>query len=133
MKRGTITIRNIYSDNIQIYMELYEDGTVWMTKNEIASLFNVYRSSVEANLKLLFKSNGLLQKTVRQEEHCIQINDKKCIVEYFNLEVTIALSYRLDSYPCIHFRQWVAKQVAFSCKKPSPIIVIQLGTTTTLN
>lgn len=129
MKRGTITIQNINLDNTQVYIKLSEDGTVWMTKNEIASLFNVYHSSVEASLKLLFKSNGLLQKTVRQEEHCIQINDKKCIVEYFNLEVIIALSYRLNSYPCIHFRQWVAKQVALSCKKHFPIIV-QLGTTT---
>jgi hypothetical protein len=129
MKRGTITIRNANSDNVQIYMELSEDGTVWMTKNEIASLFNVYRSSVEISLKSLFKSNRLLEKTMRQEEHCIQINDKKCIVEYFNLEAIIALSYRIESYPCIHFRQWVAKQVALSCKKNFPIIV-QLGTTT---
>ncbi len=129
MKRGTITIRNTNSNNVQIYLELSEEGTVWMTKNEIASLFNVYRSSVEANLKSLFKSNKLLEKTVKREEHCTQINDKKCIVEYFNLEVIIALSYRLDSYPCIHFQQWVAKQVILSCKKSSPII-IQLGTTT---
>ncbi len=129
MKRGTITIRNINSENIQIYIELSENGTVWMTKNEIASLFNVYRSSVEASLKSIFKSNRLLEKMVRQEEYCTQTNDKKCIVEYFNLEVIIALSYQLDSYPCIHFRQWVAKQVALSCKKHFPITV-QLGTTT---
>ncbi|MBV5283815.1 MAG: virulence RhuM family protein [Paludibacter sp.] len=129
MKRGTITIRNTNSDNIQIDMALSENGTIWMTKNEIASLFNVYRSSVEASLKSLFKSNRLLEKMVRQEEHCTQTNDKKCIVEYFNLEVIIALSYRIDSYPCIHFRQWVAKQVTLSCKKHFPITV-QLGTTT---
>ena len=52
MKRGVITIRNMNSDNIQVYIELSEDGTVWMTKNEIASLFNVYHSSVEVNLKV---------------------------------------------------------------------------------
>ena len=129
MKRGTITINNPNSDNTQICLELSEDGTVWMTKNEIASLFDVHRSSVESNLKLLFKSNRLLEKTVRQEEHCIQSNNQKCIVEYFNLEVIIALSYQLDSYPSIHFRQWVAKQVVLSCKKPFPII-IQLGAAT---
>jgi hypothetical protein len=129
MKRGAITFKNTNSDNNHVCLELSEDGTVWMTKNEIASLFNVYRSSVETSLKSIFKSNGLLAKTVRQEEHCIQTNDKKCIVEYFNLEVIIALSHRLDSYTCIHFRQWIAKQVALSCKKHFPIIV-QLGTTT---
>lgn len=129
MKRGTITIKNTNSDNIHVCLELSEDGTVWMTKNEIASLFNIYHSSVEASLKSLFKSNRLLEKTVKQEEHCTQINDKKYIVEYFNLEVIIALSHRLDSYPCIHFRQWVANQVILSCKMSSPII-IQLGTAT---
>jgi len=129
MNRGIITIRNTNSNNIKVYIELSEDGTVWVTKNEIASLFNVYRSYVEENLKSLFKSNELLEKTVKQEEHSTQINDQKCIIEYFNLEVIIALSYRMDSYPCIHFRQWVAKQVILSCKKSSSII-IQLGTTT---
>ena len=129
MKWGTITIRNTNSDNIQVYIELSEDGTVWMTKNEIASLFNVYHSSVEANLKFLFKSDGFLEKTVKNEVLQTLGNGQKCIVEYFNLEVIIALSYRLNSYPCIHFRQWVAKQVVLSCKKSSPIIV-QLGTAT---
>src|ERR1035437_1517075 len=116
MKWGTITIRNTNSDNIQVYIELSEDGTVWMTKNEIASLFNVYHSSVEVNLKLLFKSDGFLEKTVKKEGRQTLGNGQKCIVEYFNLEVIIALSYRLDSYPCIHFRQWVAKQVTASLK-----------------
>jgi len=129
MKHGTILIRSTNSDKIQVHLELSEDGTVWMTKNEIASLFNVYRSSVEASLKLVFKHDGLLAKTVKKEEFQTLGNVQKCIVEYFNLEVIIALSYRLDSYPCIHFRQWVAKQVALSCKKHFPIIV-QLGTTT---
>ncbi len=128
MKHGTILIRSTNSDKIQVHLELSEDGTVWMTKNEIASLFNVYRSSVEASLKLVFKHDGLLEKTVKKEEFQTLSNDQKCIVEYFNLEVIIALSYRLNSYPCIHFRQWVAKQVALSCEKYFPIIV-QLGTT----
>jgi hypothetical protein len=107
------------SDNIQVYIELSEDGTVWMTKNEIASLFNVYHSSVEANLKFLFKSDGFLEKTIKNEGHQTLGNGQKCIVEYFNLEVIIALSHRMDSYPCIHFRQWVAKQVTGSLKSNS--------------
>jgi len=129
MERGTITIKNTNSDNIHIDIELSEDGTVWMTKNEIAFMFNIYLSSVEGNLKYLFKSNYFGNKEVKKEETQILSNDQKCIVEYFNLEVIIALSYRLNSYPCIHFRQWVAKQVVLSCKKSSPIIV-QLGTAT---
>jgi len=129
MKHGTITIRNTNSDNIQISMELSEDGTVWMTKNEIASLFNIHRSSVETNLKLLSKSAGFWEKILRKEEYLTLSNGHKCIIEYFNLVVIIALSYQMNSYLCIHFRQWIAKQVALSFKKHSPIVV-QLGTIT---
>jgi hypothetical protein len=132
MKRGTITIRNANSKSIQVSIELSEDGTVWMTKNEIASLFNVYHSSVAANLKSLFKSGGLLENEVKKECPQTLENGQKCIVEYFNLEVILALCYRMDSPICTLFRQWVAKQVSVSFKKHSQIIV-HLGTATTMN
>jgi hypothetical protein len=132
MKRGEIIIRNTNSKSIQVSIELSEDGTVWMTKNEIASLFNVYHSSVATNLKSLFKSGGLLENEVKKECPNTLENGQKCIVEYFNLEVILALCYRMDSPICTLFRQWVAKQVSTSFKKRSQIIV-QLGTAITMN
>ena len=98
MERGTITIKNTNSDNIHIDIELSEDGTVWMTKNEIAFMFNIYLSSVEGNLKYLFKSNYFGNKEVKKEETQILSNSQKYIVECFNLEAIIALSYRLDRH-----------------------------------
>jgi hypothetical protein len=132
MKRGAITIRKANSMNIQIAIELSEDGSVWMTKNEISSLFGVYRSSVNANLKSLLKSGGFLEKEVKKEILQTLDNGQKCIVEYYNLEVILALCYRMDSPICTLFRQWVAKQVSVSCKKHSPIIV-HLGAATTMS
>lgn len=132
MNRGAIIIKNNNSDDTQVYIELSEDGTVWMTKNEISTLFNVYRSSVETNLKQLFKSDGLIEKTVKNEEHQASENGQRRIVEYFNLEVIIALAYRMNSFPCIQLRKWVAKQVALSSKTYPPIIV-HLGTAASLN
>ena len=132
MKRGAITIKNAHSMSIQVTIELSEDGTVWMTKNEIASLFDVYRSSVAANLKSIFKSGGLFEKEVKKDIPQTLDNGQKCIVEYFNLEVILALCYRMNSPICTLFRQWVAKQVSVPCKKQSPIIV-HLGTATTIS
>lgn len=130
MKRGAITIKNANSMSIQVTIELSEDGTVWMTKNEIASLFDVYRSSVTANLKSIFKSGDLLEKEVKKDIPQTLDSGQKCIVEYFNLEVILALCYRMESPICTLFRQWVARQVSVPCKKQSPIIV-HLGTATT--
>lgn len=132
MKRGILVINGTSSDNIPVYIELSVDGTVWMTKNEICTLFDVYRPSVESNLKLLFKSGGLMEQTVKKEEHQASENGQKRIVEYFNLEVIIALAYRINSYPCIQLRKWVAEQVALSSKTYPPIVV-HLGTAISMN
>jgi hypothetical protein len=132
MNRGSIIIRNTNPDGIPFFIELSEDGTVWMNKNEIASFFNVLLSSVEANLKFLFKTGGLSEKEVKNEKSDIKVNGQKCIVEYFNLEAIVALSYRMDSYICTLFRQWVVKQVSASFKNHPPIIFL-LGTTAMMN
>jgi hypothetical protein len=132
MNRGSIIIRNTNTDGIPFFIELSEDGTVWMTKNEIASFFNVLLSSVETNLRFLFKSGRLSEKEVKNEKSEITVNGQKCIVEYFNLEAIVALSYRMDSYICTLFRQWAVKQVSASYKKHSPIIFL-LGTTAMMN
>lgn len=71
-------------------------------------------------------------QTVKKEEHQASENGQKRIVEYFNLEVIIALAYRMDSYPCIQLRKWVSKQVALSSKTYPPII-IHLGTAASMN
>jgi len=114
MKHGTIAISKTNSESFLVIIELSEDGTIWMTKNEIATLFDVYHSSVETNLKRLFQSNELCKMDVKKEELNILGNGQKYVFEDFNLEVIIALSYRLKSYSCNLFRHWISKQVTIS-------------------
>lgn len=132
MNRGTITIRKANPDSILFFIELSEDGTVWMTKIEIASLFNVLLSTVEANLKFLFKSKRITEKEVKKEKIRTTVNDQKCIVEYFNLEAIVALSYRMDGHICTLFRQWIVKQVTVSFDNHS-LIIDRLGTIAMMN
>ncbi|MGC3976778.1 MAG: hypothetical protein QM751_00165 [Paludibacteraceae bacterium] len=132
MKRGNIKINKTSIEGIQVSIELSEDGTVWMTKSEIATLFNVYLSSVEANLKRLFQSKELCEKDMKKAEQRILGNGQKYVVEYFNLEAIIALSYRIKSYPCLLLRQWISTQVTISLKNQSQLDE-WLGTTAKLN
>lgn len=116
MNRGTINIKNSTPELIQISIELSEDGTVWMTKDEISSLFNIYHATVQTNIKALFAFDKLLEKDGKKEEYHFLDNKQRCFAEYFNLDVIIALCYRIDSYVCILFRQWITQQVSTSLK-----------------
>lgn len=127
MKHGAITITN----STHVKVELSEDRTVWMTKYQIASLFDIRQALVESNIALLFKANPLWKDTYIKEVDEI-INGQRSIVEYFNMEIIVALSFRIDSYVCSIFRQWCVKQIIASQTK-SPELFIQLGASTMLN
>ena len=84
------------------------------------------------NLKVMNDSCKLLTEKIKQEVTYTLENDQKCIVEYFNLEVIIALSFRIESYPSTLFRQWIAQQISASIKEADPVLG-RLGTTTMMN
>lgn len=127
MKHGAITITN----STHVKVELSEDRTVWMTKYQIAALFDIRQALVETNIALFLKANPLWKDTYIKEVDEI-INGQRCIVEYFNMEIIVALSFRIDSYVCSIFRQWCVKQIIASQTK-SPELFIQLGASTMLN
>lgn len=64
MERGSITIQRQNSkEQLSVTIQL-ADGNVWMTKHEIADLFDVYIQTITSNLKGLFLSKELIENEV---------------------------------------------------------------------
>lgn len=65
MNKGKI---NIMQDPINGFMsvnfQLTEDGMVWVTKYELAELFNVYPSTISSNIAVIFKIGELFDAEV---------------------------------------------------------------------
>lgn len=127
MKYGNIIITSDGS----VKVDLSTDGTVWMDANEITTLFNIKKAVAESNLKTLLRSNALWLETFTKEV-VENISGKQCRIELFNLEIIIALSFRIDSYVCSIFRQWCVKQVVANQTKKSELF-IQIGASMLLN
>ena len=111
MKRGTIII-----EPARIAVALSSDGTVWMTTEEIATIFHTTAANIERCIAKLLMKGELDGHNVRTEEI------KKCgkkwyIVEYYNLDMIIALCFRVDTPSSKAFRQWITKQVVRSLKR----------------
>lgn len=118
MDRGNIII----SGNGYISIELSTDKTVWMSKSEIASLFAVSGAVVESNLKTLLKSNQLCAgRCLREVKE--QISGKQCRVELLNFDVIVALSFKIESYVCVYFREWCVKRIIASTTSKSEIYI----------
>jgi hypothetical protein len=105
MERGYIKIE-ANSENQLIVEAKLVNCTLWITKHEIADLFNVFVSSVGNNLRAIFQS-GLLQEDNVTRIHKFENNGRKCEMTLYNLEALIFVSYRVASYEARAFREWV--------------------------
>lgn len=116
MKRGTITI-----DPTHIVVALSSDGTVWMAVEEIASIFHVSGAAVERHIEKIFA-----EREVRTEQSIVR-NRRRYVVEYYNLDMIIALSYRIGTPSSKAFRRWITEQVVRAVRTKSTIpIVLQI-------
>lgn len=121
MKRGTITIEPAH-----VVVALSSDGTVWMTVEEIASIFHVTGASVERHIEKLFSECELDKRKVRTEQSIVR-NGCRYVAEYYNLDMIIALSYRIDTLSSKAFRRWITEQVVRAVRTKSTIpIVLQI-------
>ncbi len=83
-----------------------QEETVWLTQKALAELFGKERSVITKHLKRIFDTGELDEKSNVQKMH-IAHSDKP--VSYYNLDVIIAVGYRVNSYQATQFRIWATK------------------------
>ncbi|MFZ1236268.1 MAG: hypothetical protein WAR39_04615 [Prevotella sp.] len=127
MDKGKIIITQNPTDGfITVQLQLSEDGTVWITKHELADLFEVYPVTISSNIAAIFKSGELFETEVIRTSNVKGRNG--VFIEYYNLDVIIALSFRMKGGICRLFREWIIERIKQPMlqSKQQPIL-IQLG------
>lgn len=119
MERGTITIE---SGRIAIIPS--SDRTVWVTVEEIASIFHITGATVKRHIEKIFAAHELDEREVRTEQSIVR-NGCRYVVEYYNLDMIIALCFRIDTPSSKAFRRWITEQVVRSLQ-PKPTTPIFL-------
>ena len=69
------------------------NGTVWLTKHQIADLFEVFISKVGSNIVAILKAEVLEESEVCRR----RANSKNSFITVYNLDMIIALSFRIRS------------------------------------
>ena len=89
--------------------------TVWMTMQEIADMYNVFGCYVRKAVKAIFKDGILKEQGVRRH---VRKNDR-ISYDVYNLEMIIAIAFRICSKESFQFRRFVINEICAS-KKGSP-------------
>ena len=96
MERAIITISESGRVNIP-------SGNVWMSEMELVELFGVIAPTLRAAIRAIYKSGTLNPATTQQ---CDLVTSASWAT-FYNLEVIIAIAFRLNTYEASRLRQTV--------------------------
>ena len=83
-----------------------KEETVWLSKEQIASLFSRDRSVISKHIKNIFLEVELDEKS---NVHFLHITNSDKPVAYYSLNVIISVGYRVKSKRGVQFRIWANK------------------------
>lgn len=103
-----ILIYKTPDNKINIEMKLV-DETLWLPQNKIAELFGVTKASISRHIKNIYESQELDMVSTVSKIETVQNEGGREIkrqIEYYNLDMIIAVGYRINSKQATHFRIW---------------------------
>ena len=113
-------------------IEITEHGTVtipneivWMSEEELVSLFGVIAPSVRAAIKTVYKNEILKEYEVQRY---IRISDK-ISVDVYSLEMVIALAFRIGTFGAEQVRNAILKRLYLRKEKQTVFFSLNMGRT----
>lgn len=91
-----------------------ENGTIWLSQLEIAELFETTKQNISKHIKSIFQDQEIEEKVVVNYQFTTTphgaISDKTQTkkVAYYNLDMILAIGYRVRSIRGVQFRQYAS-------------------------
>ncbi|MBR2771108.1 MAG: virulence RhuM family protein [Bacteroidales bacterium] len=103
----------VYQPNETVRLDVrLENETVWLTQLKIAELFGVQKAAISKHVRNIFASGELARDATVSKMETVQTEGGRSVVrtqEFFNLDVIIAVGYRVNSQRATQFRIWATK------------------------
>ena len=88
-----------------------EDETLWLTQAQLCSLYKTSKSNVSEHIKHIFEEDELQEDSVVRKFRTAAADGKMYLTTFYNLDMIIALGYRVRSIIATRFRQWATQRL----------------------
>ncbi len=92
----------------------FTDEDLWVSKYQIADLYKTTRQNIEQHVNNIYKDKELDKDSTCKNFLQVQregTRDVKRNVDYYNLDMIIALGYRVQSEVAVRFRIWATQRL----------------------
>ena len=108
MNTGEILIYQSKQGDIKIDV-LLENETVWLTQEQMATLFGKAKSTINEHIKNIYAEGELEESDSVQKFGNSEFQQKA--PNYYNLDVIISVGYRVKSHQGTQFRIWATQRL----------------------
>ena len=103
----------VYQPNETVRLETrYAHESIWLTQLKIAELFGVQKAAISKHLKNIYSTRELSREATVSKMETVQNEGGRTVVreqEFYNLDVIIAVGYRVNSVMATQFRIWATQ------------------------
>ena len=88
----------------------YEDENIWITQKMLAVLYEVETNTINYHIKKIFEDSELSEVATIRKFRIVQTEGKRQVsreVEHYNLQMIIAVGFKVNSERAVQFRKWV--------------------------
>ena len=90
----------------------YEDENIWMSQKTLAAVYGVDLRTISYHITKIFSDAELDKDSVIQKYWITAPDGKNYSVNHYNLQVIIALGFKIDNEKAIAFRKWANQIVS---------------------
>ena len=88
-----------------------EEETLWLTQAQMCELYQTSKSNVSEHIKHIFEEGELNKESVVRNFRTTAADGKEYLVSHYNLDMVIALGYRIRTIIATRFRQWATERL----------------------
>ena len=102
---GNLLIYNDKNGNSNIEVKIY-DNTVWLSQEQLVKLYNSSKSNISEHIKHIFEEGELVENSTVRNFRTVATNGKSYNIKYYNLDMIVAIGFRVRSNVGTSFRKW---------------------------
>ena len=110
MEENKVIIYTANDGKTKIDVKL-EEETLWLTQAQMCELYQTSKSNVSEHIKHIFEEGELNEDSVVRKFRTTAADSKEYLVSHYNLDMIIALGYRIRSIIATRFRQWATERL----------------------
>lgn len=92
----------------------FDEDDIWLTQNQIAELYNTTKQNISLHINNIFNDGELSQNSTVKKYLTVQNEGGRKVnrnIDHYNLDMIIALGYRIQSPVAVRFRQWATQRL----------------------